>query len=171
MILKFRALSGENEGFARDYEISEKSTLLDLHSLIQHDLGYDPSQMASFFTVDQDWAKLREFTLFDMGETNDDKMLAPISMEAVPLESIVHERNQRLLYNFDLFNDRGLFLEMLERKDPEVGVDYPAVSFSLGDAPFQIEMPGDENAYEDMMSDFNDFESYEDYDQRYEDEY
>lgn len=170
MIFKFRALSGENEEFARDYEVASDSTLLDLHQLIQSDLKYDPAQMASFFTVDHGWNKLREFTLFDMGEEGESSADAPMVMEAVTIGSIVHEKNQRLLYTFDIFNDRGLFLEVLDIKKGVEGMVYPAVTLSVGEPPFQIEIPS-ESVYDDMMEDFNDFESYEEYDTRYEDEY
>lgn len=171
MILKFRALSGDVENFARDYEISEDSTLYDLHELIQQDLDYDPSQMASFFTVDHGWNKQREFTLFDMGEQELNGEEVPLAMEAVRLGDIVVEKNQRLLYNFDIFNDRGLFLEVMDKVKAAPNIDYPIASFISGDAPHQIEIPKDENVYEDIMADFESFESYEDYDQRYEDEY
>ncbi len=172
MIFKFRALSGEVEDFARDYEISSESTLFDLHQLIREDLNYDPAQMASFFTVDHDWNKLREFTLFDMGDENDSNHEAPVAMDAVTLNSIIEEKNQRLLYVFDIFNDRGLFMEVLDRKNAEEGMESPAVTFSIGDAPFQIEIPKSSGSvYDDVMDDFNDFESYEEYDTRYDDEY
>jgi hypothetical protein len=172
MVFKFRALSGEVENFARDYEISDQNTLFELHQLIQSDLAYDASQMASFFLVDHGWNKLREFTLFDLGEEADDMEDAPVAMDVVTLKEVVKEKNQRLLYTFDIFNDRSLFFEVLEHKKAEEGVKYPIVTYSMGDAPFQIEIPKNEGSvYDDVMEDFNEFESYEEYNERSDDEF
>lgn len=173
MVFKFRALSDDVENFARDYEISEENTLFDLHRLIQADLKYDSSQMASFFSVDHEWNKLREFTLFDLGEEADDLENAPVAMDVVTIKELVKEKNQRLLYVFDIFNDRGLFLEVLEVKKTDPSAVYPFVAFSEGAAPCQIAdvVDGEESVYDDIMEDFNDFESYEDYNDRSDDEF
>jgi uncharacterized protein YfkK (UPF0435 family) len=173
MVFKFRALSGDVENFARDYEISEENTLFDLHQLIQSDLNFDSSQMASFFAVDHEWNKLREFTLFELGEEADDMEDAPVPMDVMTLKELVKEKNQRLLYTFDIYSDRSLFLEVLEHKKAEAGVKYPIVTYSVGEPPFQIDNVSEEDSsiYDDVMEDFDDFESYEDYNERLDDEF
>jgi hypothetical protein len=172
MVFKFRALSGDVENFARDYEISEENTLLDLHQLIQSDLNFDSSQMASFFFVDHEWNKQREFTLFEIGEEADDIEDAPVPMDVVTIKEVVKDKNQRLLYTFDIYNDRSLFLEVLEHKKVDLDISYPIVTYSTGDAPCQIEEGGEDSSiYDDVMEDFNDFESYEDYNERSDDEF
>ena len=42
MVFKLRMLSGETDGFVREYEVSESTDLLQLHDLVCGDLGYDP---------------------------------------------------------------------------------------------------------------------------------
>lgn len=172
MVFKFRALSGDVDSFARDYEISEENTLFDLHQLIQSDLNFDSSQMASFFSVDHEWNKLREYTLFEIGEEADDMEDAPVPMDVVTLKEVVKEKNQRLLYTFDIYNDRSLFLEVLEHKKLDPGVKYPIITYSVGEPPFQIENASEEDSiYDDVMEDFNDFESYEDYNEHSDDDF
>ena len=68
MIFRFRMLSDENDHFVREYEVPYDMSLLDFHKFINHSLRYDDDGMVSFFTADQQWNRLREFTLMDMGD-------------------------------------------------------------------------------------------------------
>lgn len=67
MFFRFRMLSDENDRFVRNYEVLYDTTLLDFHRFILESLDYEEC-MASFFTADAHWNKLREFTLMDMGD-------------------------------------------------------------------------------------------------------
>ena len=49
MIFKLRMLSGETDGFVREYEVPESTDLLQLHDLVCGDLCYDPFNFSSFF--------------------------------------------------------------------------------------------------------------------------
>ena len=97
---------------------------------------------------------------------------APVPMDVVTLKEVVKEKNQRLLYTFDIYNDRSLFLEVLEHKKLDPSVKYPIITYSVGEPPFQIENASEEDSiYDDVMEDFNDFESYEDYNERSDDDF
>ena len=67
MVYKFVVLSDEDESFMREFEFLDSQTLLDFHNIIQEELEFDKSQMASFFMATDNWEKEEEFTLFDMG--------------------------------------------------------------------------------------------------------
>ena len=103
MVFRFRMLSDENDRFVRDYEVMYDMTLLDFHEFLLEALEYEPC-MASFFTADNRWEKLREFTLMDMGEGGPD---APEAMDQVTLGQVIHHLRDRLIYLFDLFGDRA----------------------------------------------------------------
>lgn len=141
MIFMFKALSPENEKFERNYEISYDATMLDLHNLIVEDLKFDGSEVASFFTSDDSWSKLQEFTSENMRFEDDDfdmEELVPMYMGAVILGQIAQEKHQRLLYVFDLLGNRGLYLELIESFKDD-GADFPRVGVSVGEAPIQID--------------------------------
>jgi hypothetical protein len=104
MVYKFVVLSDEDESFVREFEFLDTHTLLDFHNLIQDELEFDKSQMASFFMATDNWEKEEEFTLFDMGTGSS-------TMEVAVLEDIIFRKNQKLLYVFDFFNERALFVE------------------------------------------------------------
>jgi hypothetical protein len=49
MVYKFVVLSDEDESFVREFEFLESHTLLDFHHIIQDELEFDKSQMASIY--------------------------------------------------------------------------------------------------------------------------
>jgi hypothetical protein len=135
MVYKFRLLSDEVKEFVRDVEIKSTQTFFDFHKLIQDDLGFDSSQIASFFTTSREWEKEKEFTLFDMGDGENNHT---IPMDKAILKNYIHEPQQRLLYVFDFFNERSLFIELTETEHEAKYSDYPAVTLSRGNPPQQI---------------------------------
>ena len=157
MIFKFKVLSVEDELFIRDYELRYDSTLLDFHQLMCDDLGFESEEMASFFLSNKSWGKVREFTLVDMDLDEEEKDEdSPLSMDAITLSQLVTIKHERLIYSFDLLNDRGLFIELIESHAGKESIDYPRVAFSEGKAPAQN---GDEREgaiFSEMMGDFND---------------
>ena len=130
MVYKFVVLSDEDELFIREFEFLDTHTLLDFHNVLQDELEYDKSQLASFFITTDNWEKEEEFTLFDMG-------VGSSTMESAVLEDIIFRKNQKLLYMFDFFNERGLFIEYVGEYE-EDGKDLPACTNSKGAPPKQV---------------------------------
>jgi hypothetical protein len=131
MVYKFVVLSDEDESFVREFEFLDTHTLLDFHNLIQDELEYDKSQMASFFMATDNWEKEEEFTLFDMGTGSS-------TMEVAVLEDIIFRKNQKLLYVFDFFNERSLFVEYTGEVKEIEGREYPSCTNSKGVPPKQV---------------------------------
>jgi hypothetical protein len=99
--------------------------------MIQDELEFDKSQMASFFLATDNWEKEEEFTLFDMGTGSS-------TMEVAILEDIIFKKNQKLLYIFDFFNERGLFVEYTGEAKEVDGREYPICANSKGLPPKQV---------------------------------
>ncbi len=110
MVFKFRLISDEVKDFVRDIEILSEQTFYDLHYLMMEDFHYDKSQLASFFLTNREWEKTQEFTLFDMSE--DGQAAYPADGQVGAGEYITDAR-QRMLYVFDMFNERLIFLELI----------------------------------------------------------
>lgn len=160
MIFKFRMLSDENDHFVRDLEVPYDMTLRDFHEFIVGSLGYDAC-MASFFMADEQWGRLQEYTLFDMGDSKS------VPMERVLLGQLILRNRERLIYLFDQLNNRALYIELTEAKKPEAGMPYPRVAFEHAPAPDQYDPAANEDEgsiFEQMMDDFGDFEGDDDYD-------
>ena len=135
MVYKFLVLSDEVESFVREFEFLDSHTLLDFHNLIQDELEFDKSQMASFFMTTDNWEKEEEFTLFDMGTGSS-------TMEVGVLEDIIFRKNQKLLYVFDFFNERALFIEYTGEAKEVEGREYPSCANSKGVPPKQVVFGG-----------------------------
>ena len=135
MVFKFRLLSDEVKDFVRDIEIRSDQTFYDFHKLIQDDLGFDSSQIASFFITNNKWEKEKEFTLFDI---SDEENSLTVPMDKAILKNYILDTKQRLLYVFDMFNERSFFIELTETQDEIKYSDYPAVCLAKGNPPHQI---------------------------------
>ncbi len=156
MIFKFKALSAEDDNFVRDYELRYDATLLDFHKFICEDLGFDEEEMASFFLSNEAWEKQREFTLVDMDEDEDsEEDDGPVSMDKVLLANIVRQKCERLIYTFDLLNDRCLFIQLIESHKGNKNMEYPCVALSEGEAPIQYGEEREGAIYDEMMSEFD----------------
>jgi hypothetical protein len=131
MVYKFVVLSDEDESFVREFDFLDTHTLIDFHNLIQDELEFDKSQLASFFMATDNWEKEEEFTLFDMGTGSS-------TMETAVLEDIIFRKNQKLLYVFDFFNDRALFIEYTGETKEVEGRELPVCSNSKGVPPKQV---------------------------------
>jgi hypothetical protein len=135
MVYKFVVLSDEDESFVREFEFLDSQSLMDFHSLIQEELEFDKSQMASFFLATDNWEKEEEFTLFDMGTGSS-------TMDDAILEDVIFRKNQKLLYVFDFFNERSLFVEYTGEAQEIEGREYPACTNSKGIPPKQVVFGG-----------------------------
>ncbi len=166
MVFKFRMLSDEDDHFVRDYEVMYDTSLLDFHRFILRSLHYEEC-MASFFTADSRWERLREFTSMDMGAGGEN---APQPMETTVLGQIIHRNRDRLIYLFDLFGNRAYYLELLEAKEAEAGASYPRLVFAHAEAPDQYDPEASvesRSIFDEMMSDYDDFEGDDSYDDEY----
>jgi len=162
MVYKFIVLSDEDESFIREFEFLDTHTLLDFHNMLQDELEFDKSQLASFFMTTDNWEKEEEFTLFDMGSGS-------ASMETAVLEDIILRKNQKLLYVFDFFNERGLFIEYIGETKEDNSKELPICTTSKGNPPKQVVFGGksssklynnivvsddDDDEEEDLVDDF-----------------
>ncbi|MDF1575772.1 MAG: hypothetical protein P1P86_11350 [Bacteroidales bacterium] len=149
MIFLFRIISSENPDFLRDLVAEGSDTFLELHQVLQKELGYDPTQLASFFITSDYWEKEREITLIDM---NQDPSIETFTMEQVTLEEHLGEPGQRLLYLFDFFTDRAFFIELIEISDEISTRPTPFIGHRKGDPPPQL-------ALDLLMNDTPEYES------------
>jgi hypothetical protein len=147
MIYKFRIISSENDDFIREVAIDSQSTFLDLNNFILEELGYEKNQVTSFFITDRNWQKEIEITLLDMTEGQDSEIKV---MDKTKLGELITEKKQRLLFVFDQFAERALFLELFALEDKVIGK--PVCTRREGEPPPQY----DKNAIKKLgLNDFD----------------
>jgi len=150
MIFTFRFISDEVDSFILDVNINHDQTFEELHNKIQETLDYDPSQMASFYTSNEDWEKLTEIAQMDLGDGDD-----TVSMSEAKIGDYYTGKKQNLLYIFDFLSERLLFGSVVRTIDAVSPVTLPSVSCFEGEVPAQIEEM-DEFDEDDFKTDYDD---------------
>ena len=163
MVYRFLILSDEVANFKREIQISSEATFLDLHHAILDSTAYSRDEICSFFICDDDWRKKVEITLVDMGASSEVDIYL---MENTPLEELLEDEQQKLLYIFDYMYERAFFMELSEIITGKK-MEKPVCSLAIGQPPAQT-VPIDEmekrvehfNIGEDFYgdSDFNEDE-------------
>ena len=148
MIYLFRILSDENPDFFRDLVAGGSDTFLAFHNTLQKELGYDATQLASFYITNENWEKEQEITLIDMMQ---EPGVTTHTMDQVTLEEQITELNQRMLYLFDFFSERAFFIELIEMEDEISPRQTPFIGHRMGDPPPQL-------ALDQLMDDASELE-------------
>ena len=124
-IYRFRLLNDEYDDFLRDIEIGSNQTFSDFHDVIRKAAGINSNELASFFVCDKKWQKLQEITLVDMGDGH-------IEMNRSILKDFVTERQQHLLYEYNILSQGALYIELISVFQSESDKKYPAITKSVG---------------------------------------
>ena len=135
MVYKFKVLSDEDSKFYMDIEILSEQTLYDLHDLIQDELEFDRSHLASFYTASHSWKRIKEIPLIVMDNSAMDDV---VTMEKAVLSEYVKDAHQKFIYVFDYVNDRGFKIELEETKPESPNMYYPVCTDFKGEIPPQI---------------------------------
>lgn len=133
MIYKFVIVSDEADDFLREISIDSEAKFIDLHNAILESTGYANDSITSFFVCNDDWEKEQEITLMEMDTSADTDSYV---MDETALDELLSEEGQKLLYVFDMVNDRAFFMQLAEivtGKDLEKAV----CTKSRGKAPEQ----------------------------------
>ncbi len=133
MVFKFRIVSDGAENFKREIQIDATATFFDLKNAICDSVGYEKTQLDSFFLCDDGWEKGKEIAYEDMGFDTDQEVWM---MDEEVLEDFIDDEGQKMLYVFDYMTDRALFMEMTEIITGKTLLD-PICSLALGQAPPQ----------------------------------
>lgn len=134
MVYTFRVVSDEVDNFKREISIDSDATFLDLRNAICDSVGYDKSQMNSFFLCDDGWEKGKEITLEDMGSDVSDEVYL---MEECALGDYLEDEGQRMIFVFDYLTDRCFFIE-LKKTEPGKHLKDAVCSIAMGAAPAQF---------------------------------
>ncbi|MCQ2194664.1 MAG: hypothetical protein MJZ28_06890 [Paludibacteraceae bacterium] len=134
MIYKFILLSDEVDNFMREIQIDSEATFMELHDAILDSVKYGKDQITSFFVCDDSWEKEQEITQIEMDTSSEYDNYV---MDDTKLEELISDEGQKVLFVFDMMNERSFFMELREVK---TGVDLPVAkcTASKGTAPKQI---------------------------------
>mgnify|MGYP001821926511 CR=1 FL=1 len=130
MIYKLRIILDTEEDVIREIAIQKDNSLEDLHNAITNAFGFDGSEMASFFTTDNNWNQGEEIPLFDMSENGD-----ALTMQHILLSEIIDKEKSKLIYVYDFFSMWSFFVELVDIIDGYNENELPLLLLSLGIVP------------------------------------
>lgn len=131
-IYKFKLVSEDHDDFSREIEIKPTNTFEEFHKILVESLGFDGSQLASFFMCDDKWHKLQEISLVNM---SDDENTATKEMRSVKLEEMIEDPHQKILYVYDYLNYYTFQIELYKVLPGKAGVKYPHCTNKSGELP------------------------------------
>ncbi len=165
MVYRFTIISDEVDNFVREIQIDPEATFYDFHEAIIQSVDYTDDQMTSFFICDDNWEKEKEVTLEEM---DDNPEMDSWIMRETPINELVEEEKQKLLYVFDYLTERCFFIELSEiitgkemtgfkctkkrGEAPKQTVDFDEI------ASFSGSIDLDENFYGDKDFDMDEFD-------------
>lgn len=155
MIYKFRVILDAEEDVFRDIAIESHQTLMDLHDAISNAFGFDGSELASFFTCDDNWNQGEEIPLMDAG----DEVETLKQMSDFEISDLLHEDQTKIIYVYDFFAMWTFFVELAAIETAEVGQTYPVLLFAHGVLPAQA--PQNDFDFDETSSDFEEYEAYD----------
>lgn len=163
MVFKFKVISDKVENFALHIDADAKNTFFALHEAIQDECKYDPSELATFFLADEEWDKGQEITMF---KNKSPKQHSAPTMKSATLGDYLKEKEDKLIYVFDVINQKSLYIELNEII-MENKLNNPVVTYNRGMAPvqsssnsFDTDLLADEDA--ELQNVFTDFGELED---------
>ncbi|MDR1182040.1 MAG: plasmid pRiA4b ORF-3 family protein [Bacteroidales bacterium] len=140
-IYKFRLLFDEVEDFVRDYEISAGQTFKEFHDIIVRTItGLGKQELASFYICDRRWEKKIEITLIDMDtdediNASDEENISKMIMSDSVLSDFIDDPHQRLIYEYDFFNVKTFYIELLKTTEVKTRKKYPRCIHHAGEIP------------------------------------
>lgn len=153
MIFRMRVILDTETDVIRDFEIEATSTLEELHDAVSQSFGFAGNEMASFYRSDENWIQGEELPLVDMGVGEE-------TLNEKPLNNILSENENRLIYVYDFLNLWTFFVELMETAEKDHLKGYPSLIFSHGEVP---ETPPDkdfiaEEGFEESINEEDDIE-------------
>ncbi len=131
MIYKFRVILDAEEDIFRDIAIENDATLEDFHNAIFNAFGFDGTQMASFYTCDDQWNQEDEIPLFDTGDVPGEMQI----MDSYALADVLDAEQTKIIYVYDFLNMWTFLVELAAIEEAEIGAVYPSTLFSHGEMP------------------------------------
>ena len=145
MIYRFRIILDAPEDIFRDLEIEAEASLEDFHYAIAQAFGFGGSEMASFYTTNENWEQGEELPLIDMGEGAE-------PMGTKKLKEFFDAENHHLIYVYDFLSMWTFFVELMEVGEPSPTGLYPNLIFAQGEVPEEApekHFEGDDTVVED----------------------
>jgi hypothetical protein len=134
MLYKFVLISDEVENFVREIEIDAQKTFFDFQKVILDAVEYSKEELTTFYICSEFWEKEIEILPFDSGINTS---FITYLMDETKLEDLIEDEGQKLLFVFDMLNERSFFIE-LKKVITGKTLAMPMCTLQRGNPPTQL---------------------------------
>ena len=138
MDYRFEISKPDSNDFRCEIAINGEQTFQQFHDKIVETLGFDSSQMASFFTLDKMGNRGREIALMEMSAEDDDEN-GTLVMDVTTIREVVNASCIELEYVYDFFSNKYLKVEYAGEYIGDSADVLPLCVYCEGDLPQQTE--------------------------------
>lgn len=135
MDYRFEISLPNSSDFRCEVAVNGEQTFQQLHDKIVDVLGYDGSQMASFFTLDKMGNRVKEIALMEM--STDEEDTDTLVMDVTTIREIVNASCIELEYVYDFFGNRYFKVEYAGEYVGDSADVLPLCVYCDGDIPEQ----------------------------------
>lgn len=135
MLLRLKVRSDTAEDFILHIDADAENTFYQLHEVLQETCRFDPSRLSTFFSADEEWDKEKEIKMFP-GSSAPVNPFNGMIMRNTKLGRFLVDIEDKLLYTFDIKDDKSLYIELFEKAEQEM-LKAPVVRLHKGEAPEQ----------------------------------
>lgn len=143
MNYRFEISLPDSSEFRCEIAIAGEQTFQQLHDKIVEALGYDNSQMASFYTLDKLGNRVKEIALMDMSV--EDEEADTLVMDSTKIEEIINASCIELEYVYDFFNNKYFKVEYAGEYIADSADVLPVCLYCDGEVPEQMGYDPDGN--------------------------
>ena len=113
MNYRFEITKPNTTDFRCEIAIGAEQTFQQFHDKIVETLGFDASQMASFFTLDRYGNRVKEISLMEMsmGDGDDEEGTKTLVMDSTTIRDAINAACIELDYVYDFFSNKYLRVE------------------------------------------------------------
>ena len=162
MVFKLKIISDKIDNFVLHIDADANSTFFELHEAIQDECKFDPSELSTFLLADEEWDAGMEIAMFDSSASI--KKSTP-NMKNALLGDFIKEKEDKLIYVFDVINQKSLYIELNEIV-MEKKLNTPIVTLKRGLDPVQGTstrydtdlLVDDDSELQDIFTDFGELE-------------
>lgn len=155
MDYRFEISTPDNTDFRCEIAVNGEQTFQQFHDKIVETLGYDGSQMASFFTLDKLGNRVKEIALMEMS-TEDEDDNNTLVMDVTTIREVVNASCIELEYVYDFFSNKYFKVEYAGEYIGDSADILPVCVYCEGVIPHQTEFDASEDWEFDKDEDYDD---------------
>ena len=159
MNYRFEITKPNTTDFRCEIAIGAEQTFQQFHDKIVETLGFDASQMASFFTLDRYGNRVKEISLMEMsmGDGDDEEGTKTLVMDSTTIRDAINAACIELDYVYDFFSNKYLRVEYAGEYVGDSADVLPLCLFCDGELPRQTSVEEAEDwAYDKEEDDYDD---------------